>query len=287
MAKLNKEEFMELVAEVATTKAAQDYCEIKVDGDYLNVFLNEQKYATINMLPFYSGYCYDAMTMSKIADIVGKIAAGAKFSSPEIDSIVQRFDTKVQPQQEKLKNDLLDNVYFMLVHKDSEAGKSGALMREYADMRAVYYLGNDKNNLFSPELITKEMNITEGEMFQHAVANMMCDINVTTTNAYTKVDVDCHDNHDKDYGAAPMVFPGILKAVAEKFEDDLYIVPVCTDMFYVFRVSTERPDYLDMMLNAGNTLIPSDMILSNNVFYYNKEKDTLAPVNNTSCIYKL
>ena len=84
-------------------------------------------------------------------------------------------------------------------------------------------------------------------------------------------------NEQKLFGAATMLYPNILKSVADKLESNLFILPSSTHEVLV--VPSEKNDamYLMSVVNeVNNHSLATEDILSYNVYLYDRLKDEIS-----------
>lgn len=82
-------------------------------------------------------------------------------------------------------------------------------------------------------------------------------------------------NQQQYFGAACILYPGVLKQISENFEDDLYILPSSVHEVILLPVSmAERPFELAQIVREVNlTEVAQDEILSDSVYRYSQESD--------------
>ncbi|MCM1259280.1 MAG: DUF5688 family protein [Roseburia sp.] len=84
-------------------------------------------------------------------------------------------------------------------------------------------------------------------------------------------------NITKQYGAAVILYDGLLKSSADLFEDDLFILPSSIhEMIFIPASVCGRPEALkDMVSFVNQTELDEDDVLSNSVYYYDRQTDKL------------
>lgn len=80
------------------------------------------------------------------------------------------------------------------------------------------------------------------------------------------------------YGAASILYDGLLQASANLFEDDIIVLPSSID-YMIFLPASAAPNPVslvqDMLAFVNKTELAPDEILSDNVYYYSKLNDSL------------
>lgn len=80
------------------------------------------------------------------------------------------------------------------------------------------------------------------------------------------------------YGAASILYDGLLQASANLFEDDIIVLPSSID-YMIFLPASAAPNPVslvkDMLAFVNQTELAPDEILSDNVYYYSKSNDSL------------
>lgn len=85
-------------------------------------------------------------------------------------------------------------------------------------------------------------------------------------------------NHNKLFGAAVLCYPGAIKELAEQLESDLFILPSSThEVIIVLPKGDDSADALkEMVCEVNSTMLQSEEILSDSVYYYSRETDELS-----------
>lgn len=84
-------------------------------------------------------------------------------------------------------------------------------------------------------------------------------------------------NNTRLHGASVILYDGLLKASADLFGDDLFILPSSIhEMLFMPASVCSRPEALkDMVLSVNQTELDEDDVLSNNVYFYDRKIDKL------------
>ena len=84
-------------------------------------------------------------------------------------------------------------------------------------------------------------------------------------------------NNTRMHGAAVILYEGLLKVSANMFDDDLILLPSSIhEMLFLPASTCDRHEYLkEMVGHVNRTELDADDILSDNVYYYDKNTDKL------------
>ena len=84
-------------------------------------------------------------------------------------------------------------------------------------------------------------------------------------------------NKQNYYGAVNVLYQDVLKIVAEKLNANLYILPSSVHEVLIVPESsnTSAEELYQMVCNVNRTEVSVDDFLTDNVYYYNREKNTL------------
>lgn len=84
-------------------------------------------------------------------------------------------------------------------------------------------------------------------------------------------------NSYKTFGAAVLCYPNAIKDFAEQLESDLFILPSSThEVIIVLPKDDDSSEALkEMVCEVNSTMLQSEEILSDSVYYYSRETDTL------------
>ena len=89
--------------------------------------------------------------------------------------------------------------------------------------------------------------------------------------------MDIMTNKQNYYGAVNVLYQDVLKIVAEKLNANLYILPSSVHEVLIVPESsnTSAEELYQMVCNVNRTEVSVDDFLTDNVYYYNREKNTL------------
>lgn len=137
-------------------------------------------------------------------------------------------------------------------------------------------------------------DITVDELYQIAITNTpallpyrfkpMKDVLDTLSESPVSfpenLDMSLLTNKIKIHGATCMVYPGLLKHIAEGLDDNLIIIPssIHEVLIIPYKSSLDEytlSDYNDMVLEVNETQLMDDEILSDHVYFYIKNDDML------------
>lgn len=84
-------------------------------------------------------------------------------------------------------------------------------------------------------------------------------------------------NHTRMHGASVILYNGLLKASADMFKDNLILLPSSIhEMLFLPASTCDRHEYLkEMVSHVNRTELDVDDILSDNVYYYERNTDKL------------
>ena len=84
-------------------------------------------------------------------------------------------------------------------------------------------------------------------------------------------------NSTRLHGASVILYEGLLKASADIFKDGLILLPSSIhEMLFLPASTCDRHEYLkEMVAHVNRTELDADDILSDNVYYYDKNTDKL------------
>lgn len=152
--------------------------------------------------------------------------------------------------------------------------------REILDMAVIYrqvvFLADGS---FNGSIVTNQqlnsLDITEEELHSLALAN---------TERMFPVDIHPLDekiylvtNQCKAHGAATMLYEGLLAEIAEKFQDDLYIIPSSIHEIILIGITGENADRMRaLVVDANRDMVKKPVILTDTIYQYRRnEKDLI------------
>ncbi len=187
--------------------------------------------------------------------------------------------------------------------------------RKFADLAVLYYCKvKDKPSEGIVVIKTEHVNawnVTEEELYNAAMNNALRENDYTIIplldvikgrmglefmpdERTAELESACKNlkiltNKDKTYGASVIMNPGLLQKIAREFNKNMYILPSSIHESILFLDDNDTFDprmafNLFGMVQAVNaTEIEDEDVLSNNVYYYDRNKDEIYDYdNNTS-----
>ena len=161
------------------------------------------------------------------------------------------------------------------------------------DMALVFKLyvseENDPENcrieLISQEIIdvwnrTLKEKITEKTLFDYATVNtplfQKANFIPMPADGTRKFNLIISTNKREDYGSAVIIYPGVLKTLAEKLNDDIIIVPINTHETHIVPYS-EGKYFIDNLYRALKRTFKEDNAakLSKHLYMYLKDEQTV------------
>ncbi len=78
-------------------------------------------------------------------------------------------------------------------------------------------------------------------------------------------------------GASCLLYPDIIKNLAEKLESDLYILPSSIHEIIALKgnASMDKNIFREMVFDVNRTQVPEEDVLSDNVYFYSRECDAI------------
>ncbi len=89
-------------------------------------------------------------------------------------------------------------------------------------------------------------------------------------------------NKEKTYGASAFLYPGVLKHVSKKLNDNLIIIPSSIHEVIVLPGSSDVVDnerLISMVKEVNSTVVSEEEILSDNIYYYDSILDTISLIS--------
>lgn len=84
-------------------------------------------------------------------------------------------------------------------------------------------------------------------------------------------------NEQKLYGAACILYPGVLKKFAEKMGQDFYVLPssVHEVILVPTEAGTDQESLLEIVTDINRTQVAEDEVLADSVYYYERSRDQI------------
>lgn len=247
---------------------------------------------TIYMELLYKAY-RNGVDMEKI---VGKIMeAYEDASGEEVDiSFFRDFST------------VKDRLYMKLVNREMNAELLADLpYREFLDLAVVYYIDYDNPGTGAGTIQIRnsymEMwGVTEGDLWAAASKNTPVqkpgriesmgdmleelsvgqgnrDCGLRSSTGNSPVPMLVITNAERAYGAAVIMYSGMLKQAADKTESDVFILPSSLHEVIAVPVTEEREitELKEMVMEVNRNVLQPEEVLSDNVYIYRREQDRL------------
>lgn len=194
-----------------------------------------------------------------------------------------------------------DSVKSMVVYKLINTEKNGELLekiphKEVIDLSMVFYIAVQQydgtiqinNNhcqmwgIDVEELVSAAQENTP-QIYPVCITDIgdiAEEIGVEKSSEMAKsVDMYILSNRYNIGGAAAMLYPGSIKMVAEKLEDDVYILPSSTHEVIILPMSGQEADKLkEMVQEVNSTMVDEEDILGDSIYCYKRKNEELCVV---------
>lgn len=199
---------------------------------------------------------------------------------------------------------LKDKIYLQVINREKNEDRLKDLIhKDFLDFSIIYRILIEKTSegiittATSPNLLD-EMGITEEELHSIAIRNTSEDnfkaISIKTMmkkilvenigGVFTDFDNDEEDSFgmyviggDANWGSACLYTLDGIKELADRLESDLYILPSSIHEIIAITYSEELKieDLKDMVSEININEVPEDDVLSDNVYYYDRQQGRL------------
>lgn len=251
---------------------------------------------TIYLNDYYEDYC-NGTSLDEIINRIMTLYQSAKPDAPIDISFFTDF--------EQAKN----HIMFKLIHyKKNESLLQDIPYFPYMDLAIVFYCMVESCVSSNATILIRNShlslwNISAEELYQYARRNTpkalppLCQPLTIMLLEMLGEDALCADlcelqnsehipplfvltNEKKYFGACALLYPDSLKQVASRFQQDLYILPSSIHEVLLLPVETQMsPDELcDMVREVNQTQLGQEEILSDHIYYYSLDRDTLRMV---------
>lgn len=247
---------------------------------------------TIYMESFFMAY-RDGADMQEIIGKIMEAYEGAP--GAEVDmSFFRDFST------------VRDRLYIKLVNREANTELLANLpYREFLDLAVVYYIDydNPRTGAGTIQIHNSHMEmwgVTEEDLWETASKNTperkpgriecMGDIlkelsaeqgndegESRSSKGNSPVPMLVITNAERAYGAAVVMYSGMLKQAADKTESDLFILPSSLHETIAIPVTEERgvAELKEMVMEVNRKVLQPEEVLSDNVYIYRREQDRL------------
>lgn len=209
---------------------------------------------------------------------------------------------------EKLKN--FDSVYLELINKvDNEELLKKIPYRDYIDMAIIFRirLTKEASIIINNELM-KKAGITNARLFAYAYTNTYRDYKFELTSLYEKMKAlngikslsDEEQNFSNTYlhvlcskefskSACGIIYPDWLSELAEKYNDNIYIIPSSIHEVLLVPSDNDNEDILEnlseMVMQVNSTEVEPKERLSNQIYKYDRKvKDVYKVTSNPESV---
>lgn len=196
------------------------------------------------------------------------------------------------------KLDSYDEIEDIIAYKLINYEKNKKLLEEiphqkYLDFAIVYYLLLEAGEVGSATMLIRnahlEMwNVSKEKIFEQAAHNTplllepeCCDIETVLEEFGLKGEKSSNPklyvltNQSRSFGAAAILYDGLLKKVEEMLGESYYILPSSVHEVIIlpFSMSSERKDLELMVREINEEHVEEEEILSNRIFFYDTKKE--------------
>lgn len=102
-------------------------------------------------------------------------------------------------------------------------------------------------------------------------------ISQMSENQEKKIPMYVLTNKQKLYGAACMLYPGVLKKFAEKIKQDFYILPssIHEAILIPANAGCDQQSLREIVTDINRTQVAADEVLADSVYFYSRSRDTV------------
>ena len=169
-----------------------------------------------------------------------------------------------------------DRIVFVLIPQNgNERLLSGVPHRLTLDLAVIYRIVLETepegvNSAIVNNEMAAEMKLTEEELYELALENtpeiLPVDLRTSEGGIYILTNQLCIA------GASVILYPGVLSALAEDVQNDLFILPASlNEVFVVPDTGQDVRDMNTMVQNANETVLHNTDVLADHVYYYHRE----------------
>lgn len=184
-----------------------------------------------------------------------------------------------------------DKIVYQLVNADKNNKLlSGVPHRLIEDLAVIYRVETGKRDEKSQAIVSDAImdawNITEEDLYRQAEQNTknFYPAEIMTFSDLTMVPFDLFPfyivtNPEKRYGATTILFPNVLKNLADKYEDNLVILPSSVHEVIVGPEQMLKKSVLRSLIGSVNSKSVSDEeFLSDHPYLYVRETGKIIPI---------
>lgn len=177
-------------------------------------------------------------------------------------------------KMESFRQHFSEEIRMTLVNNETDV--SNLIHRNVHDFYVVYYLEEETGN-FLPNEVVDVLNLTEKQIFQLAFENLKKEetkiISLSEFSENVSNDFRIITTGKEMYGAAKAILDEeLLQALAEKLENDLYILPSSVHEAIICSAGHTdiSPNDLSHIINEVNQTLDVQDRLSDNVYYFDR-----------------
>lgn len=284
---------IEKLLKAATDKKVRIQKVIKNNGIKLDAIWLSREEEPITPTIYLNGY-YESYQKGESLESIRKKILALSEQKPK-----GAFDTEQFLDYTKAK----DRILFKLIHaKRNEAWLDEVPHRLFLDLAVVFYYLVPEEEVNASVLIRMEhlqlWDVTEEELYLTAMQNTprvlepeIQDMNAVVAEMFTELPEQNEDfpeetspmyvatNKKKFYGAACMLYPGLLKTFAEMKDSDFYILPSSVHEILLVPVELGEQEALSEMVREVNeTQVLAEEILSDHAYLYQRLNDQIRSV---------
>lgn len=170
--------------------------------------------------------------------------------------------------------------------------------REFLDLAVVYFVSLEEMEFASiliHDNLLERWGVTEEELYSCAMQNMpklfpenilpmsevlkdMLSVEAMPEEAFAVIEDTIYvaTNQSKIFGAAVLLYPRFLEHEAEALGRNFYIIPSSVHEVLIIpaeKIEQDADELLEMVKEVNTTQVSDEEVLSDNVYYYDREKN--------------
>lgn len=237
---------------------------------------------TIYLDQYYEKYESGELTLTEIAEEV--------IDTSEKNELTQKLDISFLTKYETIKN----HIVFQLVNKEKNKDLLKSLPHiDYLDLAIIFKViisleggmmssAKVSNSFFktwgvSIDTVYEDAKKNTTEIMKAKIISMKDMLGLEIAG---DIPMEIIGNESGMNGAATILYPDILKNIAEKYNENLYLLPSSIHEFIAVPAYNDiNAEELKYMVNEVNhEVIRTDEILSDSVYYFNKENGEITKI---------
>lgn len=123
----------------------------------------------------------------------------------------------------------------------------------------------------------------ESHVYQdESIGGFVCQL-VKEKQVADRMEIFVLTNEKKIFGATTMIYPGVLKEISKKFDDDLFILPSSIHEVLLIRADNHlsAEELSDIVIDINEKYVQSQDVLSDHIYYYDRIRDNIISINQT------